>query len=330
VQVALQRSAAPADTALKTRRTALGNFFRPALHPVGFRMRITNNVISRNALLSLQRTLRQVDDAQHRATTGLRVEKASDDPSASTSIMGAASSLRAIDQYKRNVSSANARLSSEEGVLNSLSTMLERAKELGVGQGSATADAQTRLVTKTEVDQIIQATISLGNTQHEGEYLFGGDQSNVPPFQGSTPPFAATPPTGTRRAEISSALFVKTNHNGSEVFLDSGVLTALTQLSTALGANDQQGVLDSLSALDAAHANVQVVVGETGSQMAQLDVSSANLDALDNSLRAFKSDLQDADLEKAVTDLVSRQTAYQSALLATSRVMGLNLADYLR
>ena len=36
------------------------------------------------------------------------------------------------------------------------------------------------------------------------------------------------------------------------------------------------------------------------------------------------------DFEQAVTELVGRQTAFQAAMLATSRVMGMNLADYLR
>jgi len=40
--------------------------------------------------------------------------------------------------------------------------------------------------------------------------------------------------------------------------------------------------------------------------------------------------LSEVDQEKAITDLVSRQTAYQSAMLATSRVIGLTLTDYLR
>jgi flagellar hook-associated protein 3 FlgL len=39
--------------------------------------------------------------------------------------------------------------------------------------------------------------------------------------------------------------------------------------------------------------------------------------------------LEDADMEKAITELVSRQNTYQAAMLATSRVMGLNLANYL-
>jgi flagellar hook-associated protein 3 FlgL len=75
---------------------------------------------------------------------------------------------------------------------------------------------------------------------------------------------------------------------------------------------------------------MQVMLGEVGAQTAQLEIADANLGALDTSLRAFKSNLQDADLEKAVTELVSRQTVYQAAMLSTSRIMGMSLADYLR
>lgn len=293
-------------------------------------MRITNNMVSRNSLAGLQRALRQVNDAQNRATTGLQVEHASDDPSAASSIMASGSSLRAIEQYKRNINSARARLDREESIMGSVTQMLERAKELGIGQGSSTADAQTRLTAKAEVDQLLQAVVQLGNTSHEGEFLFGGDQSNVAPFSGTTAPYSAAPPTGTRYAEISSALSIRTNHNGTDAFLNTGVLASLEQLSLALGANDQTAIQSSLSSLDSAHASVQVLIGETGAASQQLDVASSNLDALDTSLRTFRSTLQDADIEKAVTELVGRQTAYQSAMLATSRVMSLNLADYLR
>lgn len=293
-------------------------------------MRITNNMVSRNSLAGLQRALRQVDEAQHRATTGLRVEKPSDDPAASSYIMASGSTIRAIDQYKRNINSARARLDREESILGSVTQMLERAKELGIAQGSSTADAQTRLTAKAEVDQLIQTVVQLGNTQHQGEFLFGGDQSDVAPFTTNVPPFSAAPPTGVRRTEISSALSIRTNHNGTDVFLTTGVLAALDQLSVALGANDQTATQASLGALDAAHASVQLLVGEVGAASQQLDVATSNLDALDTSLRSFKSELQDVDLEKAVTELVGRQTAYQAAMLATSRVMSLSLADYLR
>ncbi|MFN8666491.1 MAG: flagellar hook-associated protein FlgL [Gemmatimonadaceae bacterium] len=293
-------------------------------------MRITNNMVSRNSLISLQRSLKAMNEAQNRATNGLRVEKPSDDPSAATSIMASGSSIRAIDQYKRNISSASARLDREESILGSVTQIMERAKELGLQQGSSTADAQTRNTAKAEIDQLIQTVVQLGNTQHEGEYLFGGDQSNTAPFTSNAPPFSTTPPTGTRRTEISSALSVRTNHNGTEVFLTTGVLASLDQLSTALGTNNQSAIQASLSQLDSAHSSLQVLIGETGAAANQLEVATSNLDALDTSLRSFKSKLQDADIETAVSELVGRQTAYQAAMLATSRVMSLNLADYLR
>lgn len=293
-------------------------------------MRITNNITTRNALERLQSSLRRIDEAQDQASSGRKVEIASDAPAVSGSIIASGSSLRAIEQYQRNINAATARVSAEDDALNTVSQLLERAKELGIGQASASASANTRLVSKAEVDQLIQQAIQLGNQQHEGEYLFGGDQSGTLPLTSNTPPFTAAPPTGNRRAEIGSAFSVRTNHNATEVFLTSGVLNALHSLSSALGADSQPQIEAALSSLDTAHANVQVLTGETGAQAAQLEVSTSNLKALDTSLRAFKSNLEDADLEAAVTELVARQTAYQAAMLSTSRIMGLNLTEYLR
>ena len=292
-------------------------------------MRITNGIIQRSTLANLQLSMRRLLDAQDQATTGKRVRIASDDPIGASKVMQAAGSLRALDQYQRNIASATARLNAEEGALDQLTTLLERAKELGITQAVATASPSTRATAKAEVDQLLASAMQLGNRQHEGEFLFGGDQSNTAPFQSTTPPFSATPPTGARRAEISAAQFLTTNHNGTEVFLDTNVLGALNRLSTALGTGDVAGIQNSLTALDAAHDSVQNLIGDVGARASQLEVTSNNLVALDTQLRTFKSVVEDVDMEKAVSELVSRQNAYQAAMLATSRVMGLSLADYL-
>ena len=214
-------------------------------------------------------------------------------------------------------------------MLGSVTQLLERAKELGISQAGTNGSAATRLTTKAEVDQLIATAVQLGNQQHEGEYLFGGVQSTTAPFQSGTPPFSAAPPTGSRQREISQAQFVSTNHNGTEVFLDTNVLAALNSLSAALGANDLTAIQTSLAGLDTAHDAVQTLIGDVGARSSQLEVTSNNLIALDTQLRTFKGALEGADMEKAVTELISRQNTYQAAMLATSRVMSLNLADYL-
>ena len=112
-------------------------------------------------------------------------------------------------------------------------------------------------------------------------------------------------------------------------FAPSRVAGRSTGASTALGTNDIVGVQNSLTALDGAHDAVQNLIGDIGARSSQLEVTSNNLTALDTQLRTFKSVLEDADTEKAVTELVSRQNTYQAAMLAMSRVMSLNLASYL-
>ena len=114
--------------------------------------------------------------------------------------------------------------------------------------------------------------------------------------------------------------------------IDSGVIAAIKELSDALADTSapQTAIQTSAGSIDTAFDNLQVLIGENGARVNQLDVTSANLAAFSINLKTLKSDVEEVDIEQAVTELVSRQTAYQAAMLATSRVMGLTLADYLR
>lgn len=292
-------------------------------------MRVSTIGFTQSTLAGVRRAATALQEATERTQTGLRVASPSDDPGGAASIMAASSSLRAIEQYRRNVNSAQARIGLEEGVLNQVQDTLERAKQLGIQEGG-TSNAQSRQVAQMEIDQLRDLLVQVANTRHEGEFLFGGDQSLTTPITSKNAPYTATTTTGQRSVEISASQYVPVTHNATDVFLDSGVLAALDQLSVALGANDTAGVTASLTSIDGALGAVQNLVGEVGARTNQLDVALSNLDALDTTLQVFKSDLQELDLEEAVTHLVARQNAYQAALLTTSRVMNLSLADYLR
>jgi flagellar hook-associated protein 3 FlgL len=293
-------------------------------------MRITNSILQKSALGTLQTNLQQIERAQSEVSTGLRIQKASDDPTASASSMQASGSLRALAQYKRNVQTASARTGSEENALDQLTDILTRGRELATSQATSTASAQTRIAAKAEVDQLLQQAVQLGNTQFQGEYLFGGDQVTTAPFTSAVPPFVTTAPTGQRQTEISAGQYLVSNHNGKEIFLDTNALQTLQDLSAALGANDATAIQNAGYALAGSNDAVQNLVGDIGARSNQLQVTTANLDALDVNLRTLKSDLEEVDLDKAVTELVGRQNAYQAALLATSRVNGMNLTNYLR
>ncbi len=292
-------------------------------------MRITNGLLQRSALKGLQTNLRALDKAQRQASQGFRIERPSEDPVAMSGILDSSSRLRAIDQYERNLSAATARLDTEDGVLGQLGNALTRARQLGLSQVGSTANDQTRNVTKAEIDQILAQVSSLGNTKLGDAFLFGGVRSNVRPFPVGGPDLA-NPPVGDRQVEGAVGELFSANHSGQEVFIDSGVLESLQQLSVALGNNSSEDTAVATEQVEAAFNKIQILVGEVGARTNRIESGKENLSALDVNLRTFRSDLQDVELEEAITDLISRQVSYEAALAANGRILNLTLTNYLR
>lgn len=293
-------------------------------------MRVTNSMIQTNATLSLQMNLQQMAQAQTQVSTGQKYSSFADDPRAQSSVMQTSTALNALDQYQRNINDATARANMEDSVLQQLTDTVTRAGAIATQQGTSTSNAANRLAAKQEVDNLLSFATSLGNTQYQGTYLFGGDNATTAPVT-STPPFYdVAAPSGTHTTEISSGQLFKSNHNAKELLLDTGALQSLKDLSTALGNNDAAGIGAALTSLNTSQQGIQSLVGDLGARENQLQVTGSNITALQANLSTFKSNLSQVDQEKAITDLVTRQTAYQSAMLATSRVLGMTLTDYLK
>lgn len=297
-------------------------------------MRITNNMVLRNSLAGLQTNKAAVQKLQSQIGSGVKLSTASEDPTAADQLMGTSSSLGAIDQYKRNIDAATARNSVEETSFSQLTDLLSRAREIVVAQSTGTATAATRQIGSKELESIFNSVVALGNSKFGDAYLFGGDTATKPPFAstgtGATLDFTTTNPVGSPAIEVNTSQNLAPTHDGTQAFLDSGVLASLRDATKALANNDVPGSLTSLSALEASFQQVQVLTGENGAKRNTLDMAAQNLQALKTNLTTFRSNLQDIDIETAVTTLVTKQTAYQAAMAATSKVLGLTLTDYLR
>ena len=294
-------------------------------------MRVTNTLIQRNATITLQQNLQAMAKAQAQVSSGQKYTAFSDDPQAQSSVMQTSSSLRALDQYKRNIDDATSRANMEDSVLQQLGDSVTQATQIAMQEGNATSTAATRQTAKAQIDSIIDSAVALGNTKYQNDYLFGGNDVTDAPLS-NTPPFytGAAADSGAHTTEIAAGQIFKSNHNAKEIFLDTGTLQALKDLSTALGANDTVGIAAASASLQSAQQGIQAVVGDLGARENQLDNAGSNLDALKTNLTTFKSNLSEVDQETAITELVTRQTAYQSAMLATSRVIGMTLTDYLK
>jgi flagellar hook-associated protein 3 FlgL len=295
----------------------------------GVVLRVTNQILFKQALGDTQKILGRIEQQQRTISSGLRVQRPSDDPAALGGIMRSSSSLRALEQYQENLASARARLSTEHSVLDQLTNTLIRAKELAVAQGGSASSPETRAAAKAEVDALREHVIGLANTQFAGSYMFAGDYADTRPFS-DTGIDPARPPTGELKVEGGAGAFYLANHNGQEIFVDSGILDALENLSLGLENDSDDDIRAAITDLDTAFKSVQGTTAELGARMTKVDTALENLSALEVNLRTLRSDLQDADIEEAVTELVNQQVTYQAAMLANSRILSMTLTDYLR
>ena len=297
-------------------------------------MRITNNATLRSSLASLNLNRSAIDTLQSQISSGVRVQKPSDDPGAVHEVMQSSSSLTALDQYNKNVQSATSRNSMEGSVTTQLNNVMARAKELMVAQNTGTATVASRQTAAAEMEQLFNTAVNLSGSKFGGEYLFGGDDVKNPPFTstgtGASLDFTTTASSGARSVAVGSGQQIVATHDGQQLFANSGVLASLRDATRALQSGDQTTVGNAIPALDTAFDNVQTLQGEQGARANALDVASQNVTALKANLTAYRSQLQDVDIQSAVTSLVTKQTSYQAAMLATSKILGMTLTDYLR
>lgn len=303
-------------------------------------MRVTNSIITSRSQLRLQQGLQGIDRVRDDIATGVRIRKMSDNATDGGQLVRIGSSMRAITQYRRNADAGINRAQAEETALDLLGNALTRASELGISQSTATANAASRLIVKQEVDQLMNLAASVGNTRFGDEYLFGGTRANEAPFQLPVPPTGSfsrlldaggqpVNPSGNTTLEVGDGKFVTPNHNGTQVFIDTDALEALRALSDALGANDPAAIQVAAERVSTANSNVQSLVGTQGARINEMQGAKANLDAIEFDLKVYRSDLRDTEIDKAMVELVGKQTLYQAAMSATSRILGLSLASYL-
>lgn len=297
-------------------------------------MRITNSIISQTSLANVQRNLRDMYKAQESVTSGKKINRPSDDPLGSNLALQSRTSIRAIDQYSRGINTANSRAAAEESVLDQITDILTRVKQLSVAAGSDTVNATQRKQAAIEIDELFKEAVNLANTKYREGYLFGGTGPNAQPYAvtqtGADYDFTSTSPTGTLQIQVSDTNFIPANHNGTEVFEDTGVLASIRDIATAFRSGTRDQITSAMGSLDTAFEGVQNLLSAVGSRVASLQITGANLDALSASFEVLKSDVEDVEIEEAITELMARQTSYQAALMTTSRIMGLSLADYMR
>lgn len=160
-------------------------------------------------------------DLQNQAATQKRINKPSDDPLAASKVLGARTEQRGNEQYLKNIDHAKSFLEFTEQSLSELSDILIRAKELAVSQANdASGNEQSRQVTASELEQIYNQSVQIGNRKLGERYIFGGFKTQTPPFTNSGD---YRGDDGDMKINIHKDTFLAMNLPGNKVFLGKGL-----------------------------------------------------------------------------------------------------------
>jgi flagellar hook-associated protein 3 FlgL len=284
-------------------------------------------------LAILQQSQGTLNTALEQVSTGLSVNRPSDNPTAAAAMVQNTIETSDVDMYTQNVNTSLATVKQASSVLSSLVSSLTSAQSAGIEGANGTSSPATMKIIANQVQGILSAVISDANSTVGGAYLFGGT-STATPYTAD-----ATSPTGytyngnnqTTTVAIGDQTSVPVNLPGSQVFSNSSnnVVASLSSLVTALNSGDSSAVQTAVTAVGSAISFVgqqQVFYSNAESQLSSQE-TFLQQDTV--TLTTQESNLIGVNESTAATNLSQAETDNNAALAAVAKVLPNSLLNYL-
>ena len=277
-------------------------------------MRVSDSMMHELATRGVANNRESLFEAQRVASSGMRVEKPSDDPVAASLARGTKSRERRSDAVAKISGEAVDRLQAVDDTL-------------AVQGANDHVSANDRTAMATEIAALRAELLNLGNTKIEGEYVFSGLSVDRAPFDATG---AYLGETQLKEIEVGPGLRLATQVSAADIFGASGgtnPFTALDDLEAALRADDGDAIHASIGGLSASVdqiANGRASAG--GQQQALMQAAAAAERVRDEAIRR-RADLVEADPVESFTDLVKAEGALREALAIAARMPPPSLAE---
>lgn len=285
----------------------------------------------------------RIDKTQAQLTSGLRINRPSDDPRAVGDVLQLETDISRVTQVAANLHSVKSEVDSASSVVQDAVSFLDQARSLGAQGASGTLSAQARIDLAAQAAQILSALVDASRATFAGRYLFSGDSSSQPAYDVNL-----ASPTGitrlltapaTRLIQDSNGVVFAVSQTAQDLFdhrnpddsiAADNVFAAVNSLRVALANNDQPGTAAAVAAIQKA----QDYLSQQGTFYGAVQNRVANaLDIAQKFQLQWKSalsDERDTDIAAATTDLQAERLSQQSALQAQASMPHSSLFDYLK
>ncbi|EKE03821.1 MAG: flagellar hook-associated protein FlgL [uncultured bacterium] len=312
--------------------------------------RVTNRSMSDVIINNLLTNRSKLYELQEQISSGKLVTKPSQNPTSAMSILSDRSSLFQIDNYVKNIKQAESELEITDKAILSAVDVIHRARELTVQASNLSSGPNELAAINFEIEQLINTVKDLGNTKFGGKYIYGGLVTEDAPFQtvGTDQiQYMGTPSAGNyqRQVEITKGVTIDLNLAGDAIFgqyyesapgpppvmTGSGLIQTLTTLSQELEAvpTNYENIRTKIDDLETDLHTLLNAQAQIGGTLSRLEMTKNKLEEDNISYTKRKSSLEDVDLAKAISDVQFQETALQSSLSVSAKVVQFSLLDYI-
>ncbi|MBT5258059.1 MAG: flagellin FliC [Nitrospina sp.] len=263
--------------------------------------RIFNNIASLNAQRLLGVNSSRLATSVERISSGIRINKASDDAAGLAISEGLRSDIRALRQAVRNANDGVSLINVTEGALNEQAGILIRLRELASQAATGTVSSTERATIQLEFSALRNEVDRIAaTTEFNGQKLVDGSLASS--------------------VASTSQIFIQIGINSSSdsrINLNEQVdLEAMTSTGLSiheLSVTSAQGALSALSQMDTSISQITAGRGKIGAVQNRLAKSISNLSVGIENLTAADSQIRDADLAHEVAMLTRNQILVQAS-----------------
>lgn len=268
-------------------------------------MKVTENSTYRLMQTNLDRITNDLQELRYQGATGLKLNKASDDPTAIRPVLTTRTQLSQNERYLETMGVSLDKMQATDGHLGSVENLLQRAKELAISSVNDGMSIDDLDAIASEIAEIRDEMLDSANAQVDGKYIFAGYAESTIPFienpaydpalydaaDSTTWPYTYQGDPNPTELEITPGEYLEVNITGNELFLGISNSNWVDSATPAAGQPeaDSADLFSVLTRLEEAirAGNIDDTAGAGGSIQAQID----NLEVAANQERRLRSRL---------------------------------------
>lgn len=299
-------------------------------------MRVSNKMLADNITANLFRQTEQIVKKQREVYTGKRINAASDDPIGIGQVLRHRKTLASIDQYQSNIREARMRIEHDETIYDTVETLLQQAVDLSLDTNVANRDLYAE-----QVADIREQVLQLANSKTGDNYVFGGYQTGTEPFQvDATGAVNYTGDLGEKAYTIANNIQIDLNVDGGDIFLGGrdaalaldptlDVFAVLDQLSTDLTSGTAADIATHATPINEIIDNLEDVRARASADYQRLELTDNHWGGFKVNVENMLSSIEDVDPAETIVQLQTLQTAYETSLATSAKIIQPNLMQFL-